>query len=78
MRPDDDEIQSPFLARMAQAICSAWPKTRDGCAPVCADRLDPLPTGCRHAMTVHGARARLVLDTPATVSPALTRRTRQT
>lgn len=56
----DDYI--PNLERMAKAICSAWPKVPDGCAAICMDRLGNIPPdGCRHAITVHGERARKVL-----------------
>lgn len=52
----------PNLERMAKAICSAWPRTPDGCAAICMDRLGGIPPeGCRHAVDVHGKRAKLVL-----------------
>jgi hypothetical protein len=56
----DDYV--PNLERMAKAICSAWPRTPDGCAAICMDRLGAIPPeGCRHAVAVHGKRAKLVL-----------------
>ncbi len=52
----------PNLERMAKAICSVWPKTPDGCAVICMDRLGSLPDGCRYAKDVHGERARKILE----------------
>ncbi len=58
--PIDDYV--PNLELMAKAICSAWPKTPDGCAAICMDRLGSIPPeGCRHAKDVHGERARNAL-----------------
>ena len=52
----------PNLERMTRAICAAWPKSPDGCAAICMDRMGSIPPeGCRHASTVHGNRARRVL-----------------
>lgn len=51
------------IERMAKAICSAWPKTPDGCAVICMDRLGSIPPeGCRYAKEVHGKRARKALE----------------
>ena len=55
----------PNLEAMARAIRSAWPKTPDGCAAICMDRLGEIPKdGCRHAIRVHGKRARIALTAP--------------
>ena len=52
----------PGLERMCVAICSAYPKSPDGCAAICMDRLGSIPsTGCRYAVTVHGENARKIL-----------------
>jgi hypothetical protein len=57
-----DHYSTGDVERMAKAICSAWPKVPDGCAALCMDRLgDFPPEGCRHAVVVHGFRARMVL-----------------
>lgn len=63
MNPLDDHV--PNLDRMAKAICSAWPKDPDGCAAICMDRLGEFPPdGCRHAIAVHGDKAKKVLGAP--------------
>lgn len=60
MEKIDDYV--PNLEQMAKAICLAWPKDPDGCAAICMDRLGSIPPdGCRHAMTVHGKRAKKCL-----------------
>lgn len=56
-------VTEEMVKRAAVALCRSWPKDPNGCAALCLDRLGSIPKdGCRHAISVHGARARAALE----------------
>lgn len=51
------------VERVAKSLCKTWPKTPNGCAMLCMDRLGSIPaSGCHHAKHVHGERARTAIE----------------
>ena len=53
----------PSVEKVALAICRASPHTQGTCAAICMDELGDVPKkGCRHAVDVHGRKARAAME----------------